>query len=382
MQGPNLRPGSTPLELGTRAECDLQASDREAIMRQRVPSETRVMQRDPVQTADVPLADRDSTRAPDRRRPRAGRWLEWLTRRDALALAERDEAARADDHVLLVRGGDAVRAADRLLDPPDGSRSQPALAMVLYREACRWLLASMHVAAEEPALGSLLARASTALPELGLAPPARAVADTLAFDPATFSALTEGEQRARAHAVQGWLGTLLERQELTHGAALRLRFERGVRVGALAIVVATFTTAGVLGVIAARRGPDLAAGKPWRASSSFEQCHPEQRWCAGARTTIFFHTQQDPAPWLEIDLESVQRISRVEVTNRSDYGPERAVPLLIELSSDGVKYWPVASRAIVFTQWDATFPPRSARYVRLTVQRPSYFHLERVSVRR
>jgi hypothetical protein len=340
------------------------------------------MRRDPVQTADVPVADPESTRAPVRRRRRAGRWVEWLTRRDALALAERDEAARADDRVLLVRGGDAVRAADRLLDPPDGSRSQPALAMVLYREACRWLLGSAGVPAGEPALGSPLARASAAFPALGLAPAARPVADTLALDAATFSALAEGEQLARAREVQRWLGALLEHQELTHGTALRLRFERAVRVGALAIAAAMITTACVLGVIAARRGPDLAAGKPWRASSSLDQCQPEQRWCAGSRTTIFFHTREDPAPWLEIDLESVQRISRVEVRNRSDFGPERAVPLLIELSSDGVKYWPVAHRAITFTQWNATFPPRSARYVRLTVQRPSYFHLERVSVRR
>jgi len=337
------------------------------------------MERDPAPTADVPLADRESASV-ERRRTGASRWLEWLTRREATAQAARNQE-RAGDRVLVARGGSAVRAADRLLDPPDGSTSQPALAMALYREGCAWLLAAARVAPGESALRALLDRASAALPALGAAAPEPAIVEALALDTATFSALADGEQAVRARAVQRWLGALLEHQELAHGELQRLRFERSVRVGALSITGAAIAIACVLGVSAARRGPDLAAGKPWRASSSLDECHPEQRWCAGSRTTIFFHTREDPAPWLEIDLQSVQRISRVEITNRTDFG-ERALPLLVELSSDGAKYWPVARRATAFKQWDAKFSPHPARYVRLTVQRQSYLHLERVSVRR
>jgi len=315
-------------------------------------------------------------------RSRARRALEWLTRRDALAQAVRDEAQRAGDRVLRVRGGNAVRAADRLLDPPDGSPSQPALAMSLYREACPWLLAAAQVAPVGQALGPLLSRAVDALPALGVAAPDSAVVDALLLDAPAFAALSDTEQGASARAVQRWLGGLLEHLELTHGEVLQLRFERSVRIGALSIVATALAVAGALGVAHARRGPDLAAGKPWRASSSYDACQPAQRWCAGARTAIFFHTREDPTPWLEIDLESVQRVSRIEVKNRSDYGPERAVPLVVETSTDGVQYWPVARRVETFDQWNATFPPRSARYVRLKVERPSFLHLERVSVRR
>jgi hypothetical protein len=310
------------------------------------------------------------------------RAIEWLTRRDALAQARRREEQAGDERILLERGAGGVRAADRLLDPPDGSPSQPALAMSLYREAYPWILAAAQRAPVEQPSRTQLARAVDTLPAVGLAAPEPAVVDALALDAPAFAALTENEQRARARAVQRWIGALLENLELARNEVLRLRFERSVRVAALVVATTALTAAGVALVIEARRGPDLAAGKPWRASSALDQCKPAQRWCAGARTAIFFHTQQDPAPWLEIDLESVQRISRVEITNRSDFGAERALPLLVELSSDGQKYWPVARRDQPFDRWNVSFPPRSARYVRLTVQRPSVFHLERVSVRR
>jgi hypothetical protein len=309
-------------------------------------------------------------------------WLEWLTRRGALARAAQDDARREAERVLLARGGSAVRAADRLLDPPDGSASQPALAMSLYREACLWLLAAAQVGSVEQGLGPLLARADQALSALGLARPERAVSDALARDAPAFAALSEVEQGERARAAQRWLAGLLEHLELAASELLRLKLERNVRVGAVLIVAVAAAIAGVVAIGAIRRGPDLAAGKPWRTSSTLAHCQPAQRWCAETRTAIFFHTKEEDAPWLEIDLGSAQRISRVEVTNRSDFGPERAVPLLIELSTDGKNYWPAASRVAVFEQWDATFAPRQARYVRLTVQRRTVFHLERVSVRR
>jgi hypothetical protein len=314
--------------------------------------------------------------------PARERALEWLTRRGALERAARDDTTREVERVLVARGAGAVRAGDRLLDPPDGSAAQPALAISLYRDACLWLLAAAQVGSVEQGLGPLLARAEEALPALGLARPDSAVSDALGRDAPAFAALGAAEQAERARAVQGWLAGLLGQLELAANELLRLKLERNVRLGAALIGVVAAAIAGVVAIDAARRGPDLAAGKPWRASSALAHCQPLQHWCYDARTAIFFHTKEDDAPWVEFDLGSVQRVSRVEVKNRSDYGPERAVPLAIEVSTDGVKYWPVASRATVFDTWNAAFSPRSARYVRLTVQRKSFFHLERVSVRR
>src|SRR5581483_3332388 len=39
--------------------------------------------------------------------------------------------------------------------------------------------------------------------------------------------------------------------------------------------------------------PNLAAGKPWSASSSALECHPERAECGGVKTRIFFHTREE-----------------------------------------------------------------------------------------
>jgi hypothetical protein len=103
--------------------------------------------------------------------------------------------------------------------------------------------------------------------------------------------------------------------------------------------------------------------------------------CAGAYTKIFFITNEEDNPWLEIDLLASQQISRVEVANRRDFGADRAFPMIIELSVDGQKYFRVADRTEPFTVWKATFTPQQARYVRLKVTKRAILHLERVSVR-
>ena len=98
------------------------------------------------------------------------------------------------------------------------------------------------------------------------------------------------------------------------------------------------------------------------------------------RSKIFFHTNEDAQPWVEFDLLAPTAFSEVYVRNRTDSVPDRAVPLVIEVSDDETNWRAVARRDDTFRTWTASFPTLTARYVRLRVDRRSYLHLEIVEV--
>ncbi|MET0412996.1 MAG: discoidin domain-containing protein [Polyangiaceae bacterium] len=126
---------------------------------------------------------------------------------------------------------------------------------------------------------------------------------------------------------------------------------------------------------------DLARGKPWTASSLKDEGNcvsPAQR-CDGGRG-FFFHTEREKDPWLLIDLESPETISGVLVRNRRDCCRERAVPLVIQVSTDQEHWTEVARNDGEFGEWNATFAPVQARWVKLSVPRKSFLHLRRVRV--
>ncbi len=126
--------------------------------------------------------------------------------------------------------------------------------------------------------------------------------------------------------------------------------------------------------------PDLAKGKPWRASSKFADCHPERIECAGVRTRIFFHTLQEKDPWVEMDLQAPTAFSSVSVYNRTDGVPERAVPLIVEVGDDQKTWRVLGRRDSEFREWKVTFPTTTARYVRVRAPRETLLHLDAVKV--
>jgi len=128
-------------------------------------------------------------------------------------------------------------------------------------------------------------------------------------------------------------------------------------------------------------GRDLAAGRPFRTSSTYPGCNVPYGMCANERLDIFFHTNEEESPWVEIDLGSVQSFSSVSVTNRLDSYKERAVPLAIETSTDGVTFTEAAQQKEPFSVWDAKFKPVKARYVRARALRRTWLHLARIVVR-
>jgi hypothetical protein len=132
--------------------------------------------------------------------------------------------------------------------------------------------------------------------------------------------------------------------------------------------------------------PELAVGHPWRVSATSAN-HPasgiletpEARHASGAR--FFFHTSEMESPWIEIDLGSFERVSKVAVVNRADCCLERPLPLEVSLGLDGVHWTKVAERRGVFDAWTAEFPTQLARYVRLLTPRQTMLHFQSISVR-
>jgi hypothetical protein len=146
------------------------------------------------------------------------------------------------------------------------------------------------------------------------------------------------------------------------------------------VALAAFGAGGLL-TSGCHNAPDLAKGRPWRASSEFAACDPVHASCANAVTVIFFHTNEEESPWVEYDLGEPETIHQVEVQNRLDCCQDRAVPLVVEVGDDAKSWTQVARREEPFGRWIPTFPPRRARYVRLRVARRSMLHLELVAIR-
>lgn len=158
--------------------------------------------------------------------------------------------------------------------------------------------------------------------------------------------------------------------------------KRVVRIGVGLAVGAALAVAMVAGVGRLMQPADLAAGMPFKTSSKMADCHPDQNECAGFPTKILFHTLEETNPWYLVDLQKPTEFTHMTIVNRGDSGESRAVPLVVELSDDGVTFREVARRNEVFATWKPVLGPQTARFVRVRVDRMSWLHLEAVRVHR
>jgi hypothetical protein len=126
---------------------------------------------------------------------------------------------------------------------------------------------------------------------------------------------------------------------------------------------------------------DLAAGRPWRASSTYAVggCKSPQQACSES-ADYFFHTEEEDKPWVEIDLGATVSISSVRIDNRKDCCLERAAPLLVEVSTNQKRFREVLRKDDTFKSWKGEFEPVRARYVRISATRRTALHLARVRV--
>jgi hypothetical protein len=306
-------------------------------------------------------------------------WLprlsDWFLRTSALREArlelERAGGARvpaAEQARLLMEV--ARRVAEPAESLPRGSR--PAALIGLYRDALTWALASEAAPAGDlPEFKTLWARTD------------RERLRRIAGDEAKLSAV---EHWLLAESPAGWLRASNDEaaavRRFSEGlvweldAPLRrldqLRAQRALRLALFAAICGLI----VFGIWSIPLGRDLAKDKPFVTSSTNASCD-QPRKCGA----LLFHTKEERNPWVQFDLGAVHSVRRVEVKNRTDCCPERAVPLVVELSTDGSAFSEVDRIDEDFTEWTAKFSSQKARYVRLRVPRVSVLHLEAVVVR-
>jgi hypothetical protein len=321
-------------------------------------------------------------------------------------LNENSSLASRRCQVLLGRARLTAELAERVLRPAEPTEYGAAdwVACELYREAIHWALSAHRELHQQSAAAIADAPAPTAELESG--------------DLVTLWSSVDVELLARAAGSQVELSRLgsellgrsfvhfaaLEPKRQTDVAELLRRFTEGllapldtlqhrleriwtVRLARVLSVAAALALAlGVITLVAhkllLRRDlqRDLSPQAAWTASSTYPEAgciSPLQR-CSGS-PNYFFHTHADPeGPWLLFDFGSEKTLSAIFVENRIDCCFERAVPLVVAVSSDKRRWLPVARRDSTFKTWRESFSRVEARWVKLSAPPGSNFHLATV----
>jgi hypothetical protein len=293
------------------------------------------------------------------------------------AAALREETARAwlpaDKRAALEQATLLVEIARRVAKPveelPPGAR--PAARLGLLRDAAYWAL----LAGRSEGIGAPPWDLRAALDELppeglpGVEPRTfDAIKRALLETPATSLAVPVED----ADLVAAFADKLVADLNAPRVRAERIRGQRWARMLACLVGVALLG----YGVRVLALGPNLAADKPYHTSSTWAGC-PADPNCV----PLAFCTDSQADPWAVLDLGRPTRFHRIEVTNRGDCCGERAVPLIVEVSTDDIHYREVARRTEEFSSWTIKLAPLTARYVRFKVPRTTVFHLKQVAIR-
>lgn len=197
-----------------------------------------------------------------------------------------------------------------------------------------------------------------------------------------YLALADGGPAAWKTAGDGlaFAAALVARCDPQGELLLRARRQRLLRVAA-AIAAAVATAWGTWWVA---RGPDLARGKTWRASSAFDGYVTTGTDQQASDVGVFFHTAHEGGPWVEVDLGADTEISEVTLGNREDVDPAiaaRAVPLVVEVRSSSSDAWTeLARQDLVFTTWSARGHGVRGQVVRVRALRSTWLHLQQIEI--
>ena len=303
--------------------------------------------------------------------------IEWIFRPGALREARSGLRAGDDPREVAARQARLLlEVARRTAEPADAlpPGAQPAVMVGLYRDVIYWALAARRADVNPPPT-ELRALWDASHPQVSAAAPpdneeSAALRRTL-FDAERSLAITD-EDAARPRAFAEALVWELNAPRRRVARVVVQRWSRVALVAAVALAL----------LIASRilsLGPNLAAGKPFRLSST------SSGWAACLANNgckgLMFHTETEDNPWVEIDLGAPKTVRRVEVINRADCCADRAKPLVAEVSTDRVTWTQVARKDEDFGSWKADFPPRVARYVRLRSPHHTVLHLQAIAVR-
>jgi hypothetical protein len=300
------------------------------------------------------------------------------------ALPELD--GRAALFAQRARGSAEVAQSALSPDEPQEMAAEGS-ASELYRQSAYWSLCAISEAAGR-AVASDYAESMWDTLEQSLLTGAVASADRVealrsslrAGSFVYFAELPRSEQLAICSELRNLAQALLVKLDTRSRALHGILIQRASRLGLL-VLAALFALAGAVWVRGALlERSDLAAGKPWRASSQLTSaCTSPAQQCSES-AGYFFHTLEEQNPWIEFDLGAAHQLSRVQVDNRKDCCTERAIPLTVEVSTDHEKWHTVARQDAEFATWNAPFAPVQGRWVRLRALNRTFLHLDRVRI--
>lgn len=325
--------------------------------------------------------------APARKSGTGRRVPEWFWRGAALRAAKLEfSEGQAEHGALEARARKCLELARRGLAPGGvpGAAGYNAVTCDLLRQAVHWALAALSAnrPRPEPELQQALALGS---PDstLASAVPRGLHADVAsALSRRDFQDCSDREYSRFGVALAAVADNLLATLERPRQKLWLVRFQRGMRVGTLAMIAAALAILALNVLDQIEQRADLARDKAWIASSiGAVGCQSPLQVCEES-PGFFFHTQQERNPWFELDLGAITQISAVRADNRKDCCAERASPLVVEVSLDHRTWKEVARREGQFRSWKASFPTQKARWVKLRIpsQSPTTFHLAGVRV--
>jgi len=299
----------------------------------------------------------------------------WFWRGNVRELDARLDASRAE---LLRRAKTAAEIARRTENSsePFPASAEPVLCD-LYRQSIHWSLSALHGDAA-PVDASLMLRATRNDTEVA----ERVARAVVALSFVDFPRLPTSERAQLRIDLRMVAEALIAELSVPEQVVLALWAQRFLRLGLLAVFALLAVLLGFKLRDSAEEARDIAAGKPWKTSSTHSGCHSPAQECADT-PDYFFHTQQESNPWVEIDLGSPQRFSAIRIENRKDCCSERASPLVFEASTDDQQWKPLARHEGTFATWRTAVPPTVARWVRVRIDSSqAMLHLARVRVLR
>ena len=162
----------------------------------------------------------------------------------------------------------------------------------------------------------------------------------------------------------------------------RLRFLRWLRIGPVLLVLLVLLVLALRWFNNYQQRSNLAFHRAVTVSSRVDVTYrnPGHLVDGNVTNTAFHTTNDDPNPWAMIDLGSVKSFSKVVVYNRVDCCKERQVPMVVEVSTDGVAFERLAERQVTFDVWTAKNLHATGRYVRVRLEGTGYFHLAEVEI--
>jgi hypothetical protein len=272
----------------------------------------------------------------------------------------RAEATRAASWMLALAGSFEAQGCV--------GRQEMSARRALLRES---LISVARAVTGEPAIGSLeeatdalaahAARTSRAMPP----PPA-------GWNPRTLAA--DGEPDAESlRAAERWIGALLPRARSNVREPRRFRW---TILAALALVLLVAVPA-----TAQFWYHPAQLDYTWRTSSAETGFQSNGKLGDDPQSyDLLFHTREEPFPWVLVDMLKPRKIDRVVLRNRLDCCTDRGVPLVVEVSLDGLSFEAVAQQDGSFGVWTAHFTRRPARYVRIRSLRTTALHLRRIEL--